>query len=286
MAQQQSMAELFDLAPLMFTVEGLKKSFAAKLGVNNLAWAFHNNWKQTLRASKGDGTAYPHGNFKLTGVEVGSDPNIRNIARVGSGHNTTVTQNNASIRKFYLFPVKLTFDFEVKFQDVKQGIQFAMAANVLTAISELSFYISYMGDRWNARVSNAGTATGNIPFPTIDDLNEGSTPGTAAIQFQLTVDTKLGFVRDTNKLNNLGEVNINADLATKEEIATRTREFSENLSDDFFAELQKEALTQQKELAAQRAAKQAALRTGQLAIPLGRQPNSPVPPKPSIMDGK
>lgn len=276
MAQQQSMADLFDLAPLMFTVEGLKKAFASKLGVNNLSWAFHNNWKQSLRASKSDGTAYPHGNFKLTGVEVGNDVNLRNLSRVGSGRNTRAVQNNASLRQFYMFPVRMTFDFEMKFQDVKQGIQFAMAANVLLAISELSFYITYMGDRWNARVSNSGSATSNIPFPTIDDLNEGSTPGTAAIQFQITVDTKLGFVRDITKLNNLGEVSINADLATQEEIETRTREFAPNLSDAFFADLHAQAISQQSDLAAQREARQRALREA-------REQRSGI--KPSIMDG-
>lgn len=276
MAQQQSMADLFDLAPLMFTVEGLKKAFASKLGVNNLAWAFHNNWKQSLRASKIDDTKYPHGNFKLTGVEVGNDVNLRNLSRVGSGRNTRAVQNNASLRQFYMFPVRMTFDFEVKFQDVKQGIQFAMAANVLLAISELSFYIAYMGDRWNARVSNSGSATSNIPFPTIDDLNEGSTPGTAAIQFQITVDTKLGFVRDITKLNNLGEISINADLATQEEIETRTREFAPNLSDAFFADLHAQAISQQSDLAAQREARQRALREA-------REQRSGI--KPSIMDG-
>lgn len=271
MAQQQSLADLFDLAPLMFTIEGLKQSFAAKLGVNNLAWAFHNNWKQSLRASKADGTAYPHGNFKLSGVEVGNDVNLKNMSRVGTGRNTTVTQNNASIREFFMFPVRLSFDFEVKFQDVKQGIKFAMAANVLVAISELSFFVNYMGDRWNVRVSIGGASTASIPFPVIEDLNEGSTPGTAAITFQLTVDTKIGFVRDINRINT---ITINADVASDEDIKNGQRELDEGLSDSFFEDLQAMAIQQAQAAAELRAKRQATMRAARQQAPASGTPES------------
>ena len=210
MATVNSMARLVDPATLLLTIRGVKARLEEVLGVSNFSLQFHNNWKQGLRASKAEGTNYPHGGFKMTNITI-TENNAKNMMRVGTGDGVRGDVNNAIISRSFLVPAKLSLECEIKFQDVQEAMMFSAAASLFISGGVLGFKIEY-GDsvEWHCNVTVGGSQPASMPMPVIDDLNEGSTPGTAGISFSLEVSTKIGFIRDVSKLNIYGEVRFTA----------------------------------------------------------------------------
>lgn len=207
-----SITSLIDIATFALAVKGVRERFEKMLGVKNFTMQYHNNWKQGLRATRAKGTDYPYGGFKITQFELdGAQFNFKNMARAGTGESVTVDNSNTSIRKFFLFPVKLSFECVVKFSDPKEAWRFDMALAVLMATGRLDFKVAYGGDTYQTRITFGSGNSASVPAPYIDDLNEGSTPGTSEISFSLTVETKIGFYRDVSKLNNYGAVTLTID---------------------------------------------------------------------------
>lgn len=209
MAVKNSMARIIDPATLLLTVRGLKEMFNSVLGVENFSLQFHNNWKQGLRASKKTGTDYPHGGFKITTLNV-TENNLKNMMRVGTGDGVVAgANNNAVIQRSFLVAALLNCEVEIKFQDVQEAMMFSAAASIFLSCGMLSFQVAYGRNTWSCEVKLSGGGH-SMPMPMIDDLNEGSTPGTAAVSFSLDVTTKIGFIRDVSKINNYGKVQFNA----------------------------------------------------------------------------
>jgi len=210
MAMLGSMSRMIDPAPLLLTVRALKEQFKDVMGVENFSLQFHNNWKQGLRASKATGTAYPHGGFKMTAINV-TENNIKNMLRVGTGDGVVAGgQNNAVLQRSFLIPVLINCECEIKFQDMQEAIAFCTAAAIFFPVGMLGSEISYARNKWFSNVTLSGGGK-SMPLPMIDDLNEGSTPGTAAVNFSLDVTSKIGFIRDISKINNYGSVQFNVD---------------------------------------------------------------------------
>ena len=207
-----SITSLIDIATFALSIKGVRDRFQRMLGVKNFTMQYHNNWKQGLRATRAAGTDYPYGGFKVTQFELdGSQFNFKNMARAGTGESVTVDNSNTSIRKFYLFPVKLSLECVVKFSDPKDAWRFDMALAVMIATGRLDFKVMYGGDSYQASVTLGSGNSASVPAPFIDDLNEGSTPGTSEIAFSITLETKIGFYRDVSKLNNYGAVTLSID---------------------------------------------------------------------------
>jgi hypothetical protein len=210
MAMSDSLARMIDPAPLLLTVRGIKERFRDVLGVTNFSVQFHNNWKQGLRASKPTGTSYPHGGFKMTAINV-TENNIKNMLRVGTGDGiVSGGNNNAILQRSFLIPVLINCECEIKFQDMQEALAFCTAASIFLPVGMLSFEIAYARNKWHSNVTLSGGGK-SMPLPMIDDLNEGSTPGTAAVTFSLDVTSKIGFIRDITKINNYGAVQFNVE---------------------------------------------------------------------------
>lgn len=206
------MARVIDPATLLLTIRGVKQMFREVLGVENFSLQFHNNWKQGLRASKKTGTAYPHGGFKITTINA-TENNLKNMMRVGTGDGIVAGgQNNAVIKRSFLIPVLLNCECEIKFQDVQEAMMFSTAASIFLSCGMLSFQATYGNNSWTCEVKLSGGGK-SMPMPMIDDLNDGSTPGTAGVAFSLDVTTKVGFIRDVSKINNYGAVEFNVAAA-------------------------------------------------------------------------
>ena len=215
-------ASLFDLKPYSMTLLGIRKRFASVFGVENFTQSFHNNWKQALRAADAKATAaYPYGFFKVTNIQPEGEKNIVNMARVGTGKTISADGNNATVTKLFMFPVKLSLECEMKFSDALAAQQFALALSILINTRSLSFSQMYLGDTWTCMVtgSGGGNAAAVTP-PVIEDLNDGSTPGTSSVQFQLEISTNIGFKRDVAKLNNYGLVNMRVRSGSEDGPAT------------------------------------------------------------------
>lgn len=201
----------FDRAPMALMLVGLQRQFNAVLGVSNMTQQFHQNWKQGLRASKpmGQGTNYPYGWFKLTSIVPDGDRNIVNMARAGTGRVLLGEANNSSIGRTYLFPITVSLDCAVKFDDSAAAVHFCSYLAIILSLRLVSFDINYKGTKWQAEVSGGSGQSTSVSIPTVEDLNDGSTPGTVTVEFQLSIRTKCGFVREVAKLNNLGVVQMN-----------------------------------------------------------------------------
>lgn len=214
-----SLSSLFVLKPYSLTLLGLRKRFETVFGIENFTQSFHNNWKQALRASDPKAVAtYPYGFFKVTNIQPEGEKNIVNMARVGTGKVISPDGNNATVTKLFLFPVKLSIECEVKFSDAVSAQQFALALSILLNTRTLSFSQMYLGDTWTCMVTGSGGGnSAAITPPVIEDLNDGSTPGTCSVPFQLEISTKIGFKRDVAKLNNHGIVNMRVRPSSDEE---------------------------------------------------------------------
>ena len=212
-------SSLFVLKPYSLTLLGIRKRFETVFGIENFTQSFHNNWKQALRAADKKGTAsYPYGFFKVTNIQPEGEKNIVNMARVGTGRVISPDGNNATVTKLFLFPVKLSLDCEVKFSDAMEAQQFALSLAVLLNTRTLSFSQMYLGDTWTCLVTGSGGGnSAAVTPPVIEDLNDGSTPGTTSVPFQLEISTKIGFKRDVAKLNNYGIVNMRVRPSSDEE---------------------------------------------------------------------
>ena len=203
-------SDLFELKPYSLTLLGIRKRFEKVFGVDNFTQSFHNNWKQALRAADAKATAsYPYGFFKVTNIQPEGEKNIVNMARVGTGKAISSDGNNATVTKLFMFPVKLSLECEVKFSDAIDAQQFAVALSILLNTRTLSFSVMYLGDTWTCTVTGSGGGnSAAVTPPVIEDLNDGTTPGTSSVPFQLEISTKIGFKRDVAKLNNYGIVNM------------------------------------------------------------------------------
>lgn len=210
-----SICDRLDRKTLELTLKGFTDSFKHVLGVSSFVQQFHNNWKQVLRASTG--TKYPYGGFKLTTVQLQHDKNLVNMARVGTGQGVSHTPINTSISRAYLFPVQLQLECVVKFNDPVEAQMWAVAAAIMFSTRQLSFKLSLGPDHWTVNCTANGDQSASMTMPYTEDLNDSgaSTPGSVELQFQLLLDTKIGFFTEVQKLNNDGAISMSVTQGTE-----------------------------------------------------------------------
>lgn len=196
---------------LRATLAGIQRKFSVGLGLERFVMSMHNNPKQQLRAAFGS-TNYPYGWFKCSSIALDKErANIANIARFTSGHKISITDSNATITMNHYFPVTIQCECQVKFDNYEKGLLFIQQILIASPVKLLNFEILMPSDKWTVEIANEGDM---VPMPVIDDLDDGSTPGTYSIDFTLTVKTKIGFNREAAKINNAGEVLVDYELDT------------------------------------------------------------------------
>lgn len=195
---------------LKATIFGFQRQFRQGFNLKRFVWSVHNNPKQGIRATNNQSTDYPYGWFKLPTMAFNREEsvNIKNIARHGSGWALGNDDTNAIVVTNYYFPVTLTGSLFVKFMNIDQALLFIQQALIAGLTDLMSFSIEMPTAKWTVRVK----LDDSIPMPNIDDLDDGSTPGSFELEIPITIHTKIGFNLEQAKINNYGEITENVEI--------------------------------------------------------------------------
>jgi len=196
---------------LKATIFGIQRQFRNGYGLTRFVWSVHNNPKQGIRALNAQSTDYPYGWFKLTNMAFNRElmQNPKSAGRFGTGWALNPDPDNAIVVQNYYFPVTLSAEVTVKFMQIDEALAFCQQMLVASLVELMAFEIKMPTTQFTVRVLLDGEA---IPFPYIEDLDDGSTPGSFEIIIPLTIQTKIGFSTDQAKINNYGEVTMNTKL--------------------------------------------------------------------------
>lgn len=190
---------------LRASIFGFQRQFRQGFNLKRFVWSVHNNPKQGIRATNNQSTEYPYGWFKLPTMafdrELMSNP--KTAARHGTGWAIGEQDTNAIVVNNYYFPVTLQGSLYMKFMNIDQALLFTQQLLIASISELLSFSIEMPTTKWTVRVQVDGDS---VPLPNIDDLDEGSTPGSFELEIPITIKTKIGFNLEQAKINNYGEV--------------------------------------------------------------------------------
>lgn len=196
---------------LRATLFGFQRQFRQGFELKRFVWSVHNNPKQGIRATNNQSTDYPYGWFKTPTMTFNREEsvNIKNIARFGSGWAMGEKDGtNAIVVANYYFPVTLTGSLYLKFMNIDQALLCVQQLLIAGLTDLLSFSIEMPTTKWTVRVK----LDDSIPLPNIDDLDDGSTPGSFELEIPFTIYTKIGFNLEQAKINNYGEITENVEI--------------------------------------------------------------------------
>ena len=201
---------------LKATLFGVQRQIRRGFGLNRFVFSTHNNPKQGLRALFDQSTDYPYGWFKINNFALNREliANAKNIGRAGSGYAIGHEPANAIVVRNYYLPVTLSGSLYVKFLHLDQALLFMQQLMIANAVEMLAFELEMPTTKWTVRFLIEGDS---IPFPNIEDLDEGSTPGSMELEIPFQVTSKIGFNLDTAKINNYGEITVRTEIDTGEE---------------------------------------------------------------------
>ncbi|QYW03445.1 hypothetical protein pEaSNUABM34_00143 [Erwinia phage pEa_SNUABM_34] len=196
---------------LRTSIFGVQRQLCRGFGLKRFVWSVHNNPKQGIRANNNQSTEYPYGWFKLSTIAFDREllGNPKNVARFGSGWAMGKDDTNAIVVTNYYFPVTMSGSFFIKFMDIDQALLFTQQLLIASITELLSFKIEMPTSAWTVRVLLDGDS---IPMPAIDNLDEGSTPGSFELEIPFSIKTKIGFNLEQAKINNYGEVSENVEI--------------------------------------------------------------------------
>lgn len=199
---------LVEGSPLYVTLSGIQQRFSNVLKLNRFALAVTNNYKQGLRSAFG-GTEYPYGVFKPSNIALDRETaNLKTISRHGSGL-AMGQETSASTIVNYFYPVKMTANVTISVLNYEDALTLVPQILIASAAGLFDFKIGSGTTEWTCLVSLDGDS---VPLPTDIDIDDGSTPGSMAIEFSLTISTKIGFARQGAKINNAGIVTHRIDM--------------------------------------------------------------------------
>ena len=191
---------------LRATIFGFQRQFRQGFGLKRFVWSVHNNPKQGIRATNNQSTDYPYGWFKIPTMAFDREllSNPKSVSRFGSGWSIGQQDGtNAIVVTNYYFPVTLQGSLYVKFMNIDQALLFVQQLLIASISELLSFKIQMPTSEWTVRVLVDGDS---VPLPNIEDLDDGSTPGSFELEIPVTIKTKIGFNLEQAKINNYGEI--------------------------------------------------------------------------------
>lgn len=206
---------------LKATIFGIQRQFRNGYGLQRFVWTMHNNPKQGIRALNAQSTDYPYGWLKFTNMTFNRElmQNPKTAGRYGTGWALNEDPDNAIVVQNYYFPVTLSAEATVKFMNVDDALAFCQQFLVASIVELMAFEVQMATTKFTVRVLLDGEA---IPFPFIEDLDDGSTPGSFDIVLPMTIQTKIGFSTDQAKINNYGEITMDTKLDIDEYVPQTT----------------------------------------------------------------
>ena len=196
---------------LKATIFGIQRQFRLGYGIKRFVWTVHNNPKQGIRALNAQSTDYPYGWIKFNAMTYNRElmQNPKTAGRYGTGWAMSDSPENAIVVQNYYFPVTLSAEATVKFLNIDEGLAFIQQFLIASVVELMAFEVQMRHTMFTVRVLLDGES---INFPYIEDLDEGSTPGSFEFTLPLTIQTKIGFSTDQAKINNYGEITMDTHL--------------------------------------------------------------------------
>lgn len=196
---------------LKATIFGIQRQFRNGYGLQRFVWTVHNNPKQGIRALNAQSTDYPYGWIKFNSIAFNRElmTNPKSAGRYGTGWALNEDPDNAIVVQNYYFPVTISAEATVKFMSIDDALAFIQQFLIASVVELMAFEIRMASTTFTVRVLLDGES---IPMPYIEDLDEGSTPGSFDIVLPLTIQTKIGFSTDQAKINNYGDITMNTKL--------------------------------------------------------------------------
>ncbi|QQO90286.1 putative tail completion protein [Erwinia phage pEa_SNUABM_5] len=196
---------------LKATIFGIQRQFRNGFGLQRFVWTVHNNPKQGIRALNAQSTDYPYGWIKFNSMALNRElmQNPKTAGRYGTGWALNEDPDNAIVVQNYYFPMIINAEATVKFMSIDDALAFCQQFMVAAIVELLAFEVQMPTTKFTVRVLLEGDS---VPLPYIEDLDDGSTPGSFEIILPLTIQTKIGFSTDQAKINNYGEVTIDTKL--------------------------------------------------------------------------
>lgn len=197
----------FKQTHLFASFAGIRRVFKRFFKLEELPFV-HNNDLKIMQRAKFEPT-YPYAYVSITSMGI-SENNI-DVARVrrhGGGH--TVTEANSTLTKHYFFPITLKLELHYITDSFIDAIQFISEALILSQTKVLTFTLK------TGHVQGFVTITAeskDLQLPRADKENEVD-PESFDIVLNFSVDTWTGVSRETAKVNNRGEVEMNVNIAT------------------------------------------------------------------------
>lgn len=196
---------------LKATILGIQRQFRNGFGLTRFVWSTHNNPKQGIRALNAQSTDYPYGWVRFNSMAFNRElmQNAKNAGRFGTGWAISEDPDNAIVVQNYYFPVTIGAEATVKFMSIDQALAFIQQFLIASVVELMAFEVQMATTKFTVRVLLDGDS---IPLPYIEDLDDGSTPGSFDIVIPLTIQTKIGFSTDQAKINNYGDVTLETKL--------------------------------------------------------------------------
>lgn len=172
----------------------------------------NNNVKAVLRQGldNPNDLKYPYAYMSLTEIELAKDRQaVKTIRRQSQGFNVNGT--NATVSKFYGFPVSVGLELHFVTNDLLQAIQFSLKALTLLTTETLSFDVEDDNFAWMVQVS---TDSNSISFPKSDKDNEAD-PEAFDMVCTIKVTGYSGVTKDVPKINNQANVGRRAGIINK-----------------------------------------------------------------------
>ena len=190
------------------SLTGFANKIREMFELNVFALNIANNPKRAVEIHNGGKPAnLPYGWYTPSTLDLDTgNNNLTNISRYGSSI-AVPNGETSTLKQSYFFPCNIPLDIVVRFDEQAAATIFAQRMIVALPAKLLNFEleISAVQDKFTVVVDSGGSYS--IPFPKIDDIDNPN--GLYyEIQFNLTLKTKIGILRDVAKLNNNGTITI------------------------------------------------------------------------------
>lgn len=200
----------FKQTHLFASFAGIRRVFKRFFKLKELPFVHSNDVKVMQRAKFEP--SYPYAYVSITSMGI-SENNI-DVARVrrhGGGH--TVHLANSTLTKHYFFPITLKVELHFITDDFLKAIQFMSEALILSQTKVLTFTLRTGDVEGFVTIT---PETKDLQLPRADKENEVD-PESFDIVCNFSIDTWTGVSRETAKVNNNGEVELNVSIVTDSE---------------------------------------------------------------------
>lgn len=157
--------------------------------------------RQTIANDDNSGNHYPYAYMSISNFEMVMDEQANKTARRhGQGHRDT--GSNATLAKFYGFPMIVSIELHFVTNDIFEAVKFGLKSLTLLNTGVLNFEVEDENFKWVVVVKGESPS---IAFPRTDKDNE-SDPEAFDMVCNISIRLWSGVMKEVPKINNSGSV--------------------------------------------------------------------------------